>query len=129
MISIRTMAYDRIEEAVSFDRVFFNKAPQGTEFPYVVFSFPNEGRAYHEQVEKLLQVRVYDHEKDGYNVATELEAAVDAIEAAFDYKTATEGTTTAWFKKIGRTELPFPADEEVWGRELLFEMRNYKLGV
>jgi len=127
MTSIRTMVYAKAVAITT--RVFFNKAPRGTEFPYVVFSFPDEGRAYHNQVEKMLQVRVYDHEKDSYNVALEIETLTDELEAVFDYKTASHETTTAWFRKIGRIEIPFPVDDQTWGRELLFEMRNYKLGV
>lgn len=127
MTSIRTMVYAKA--AAIADRVFFVKAPEGTTFPYVVFSFPDEGRAYHQQIEKMLQLRVYDHEKDGYTVATEIETLTDELEETFDYKTASHETTTAWFRKIGRNEIPFPEDDETWGRELLFEMRNYKLGV
>jgi len=126
MTSIRKMVYNKLITIA--DRVFFDKAPPGEEFPHVVYSFPNEGRAYKKQVEKLLEIRVYDHEKDGYNVSIELETMTDEVETAFDYKTASHGTTTAWFKKIARTEIPFPVDEETWGRELLFEMRNYKMG-
>ncbi len=123
MTSIRKMVYNKL--ILIADRVFFTKAPTGTEFPFVVFSYPYEGRAYKQQVEKMLQIRVYDHEKDGYNVSSEIESVTDAIEAAFDYQTAEHEASSAWFRKIGRTELPFPVDEEVWGRELLFEMRNY----
>ena len=126
MTAIRTMIYAKA--AAIATRVFFNKAPRGTEFPYVVFSFPEEGRAYHNQIEKMLQIRVYDHEKDAYNVATAIETLTDELEAAFDYKTATSGETKAWFRKIGRIEIPFPEDDQTWGRELLFEMRNYQLG-
>ncbi len=126
MTNIRTMVYDKLSPLC--DNVFFSKAPEGTTFPYVVFSFPAEGRAYHQQVEKMLQIRVYDHQKDKYNMATEIEALTDDIEAVFDYRTAASGTTSAWFRKIGRIEIPFPPDEETWGRELTFEMRNYKTG-
>lgn len=126
MTSIRTMVFAKLAELA--ERVYFDKAPEGTEFPYVVFAFPAEGRAYKQQVEKLLQIRVYDHEKSAYNVATAIEDLTDLIESNFDYKTATHDTTTAWYRKIGRTEIPFPTDDETWGRELLFEMRNYKLG-
>ena len=127
MTSIRTMVYAK---AVAIaDRVYFDKAPEGTLFPYVVFSFPDEGRAYHQQIEKMLQIRVYDHEKDQYNVATAIETLTGELEEAFDYRTASHETTTAWFRKIGRIEIPFPVDDQTWGRELLFEMRNYKLGV
>ena len=74
MTSIRTMVYTK---AVAItDRVYFNKAPEGIAFPFVVFSFPDEGRAYHNQVEKMLQVRVYDHEKDSYNVALDRKSVV-----------------------------------------------------
>ena len=127
MTSIRKMVYDKAVAIAT--RVFFDKPTIGTKFPYVVFSFPNEGRAYHNQVEKMLQVRVYDHEKDAYDVMTAIETLTDELEAAFDYITAASGETTAWFRKIGRTEIPFPEDDKTWGRELLFEMRNYKLGV
>jgi len=126
MTEIRKMVY--VKAAAIATRVFFNKVPEGTKFPYVVFSFPDEGRAYHNQIEKMLQIRVYDHEKDAYNVATAIETLTDELETAFDYMTATSGETTAWFRKIGRIEIPFPGDEKTWGRELLFEMRNYKLG-
>jgi len=127
MTDIRTMVF--VKASTIADRVFFNKAPRGTAFPYVIFSFPDEGRAYHQQIEKMLQIRIYDHEKDGYNCPLEIEAITDNLEAGFDYKTASHDTTTAWFRKIGRNEIPFPEDDETWGRELLFEMKNYKLGV
>ena len=84
MTAIRTMIYAKA--AAIATRVFFNKAPRGTEFPYVVFSFPEEGRAYHNQIEKMLQIRVYDHEKDAYDVMTAIEALTDELEAALDRK-------------------------------------------
>ena len=122
----RKIVYDKL--IALCPRVYYQQAPQGAVFPYVVFVFPTEGRQYKHQVERMLEVNVYDSSDSGYNVALEIENLTDSIDKVLDYQTGNYGDIRAWFRRIGRTAIPYPSDSNIWRRELLYVYTTYNMG-
>jgi hypothetical protein len=121
---LRKIVYDKLATVLA--NVYFDRAKQGTTFPYAVFSFPAEGRHYKEQVARELEVSLYDVAKSGYNVASAIEDMADEIVRVLDYSTGSHGDTSVWFRIDNRIETPFPDGVDMWGRTLQFTARTYK---
>lgn len=124
MFDLRKIVYQAI--STYCPRCYYGQAAQGCEFPYIVFSFPSNGRAYKEQVARELEVAIYDAPKSGYNVANEIDTLTDNVKASLDYKTGSQDATSVWFKFEQRTEVPFPDGATIWGRVLRFTAHTYK---
>ncbi len=124
MLDLRTIIYQRLSPLCP--RCYYGQATQGSAYPYVVFSFPSNGRAYKEQVQREVEIAIYDAPKTGYNVATAIDTLADEITRVLDYKTGSQGDTSVWFKFEQRTELPFPDGTTMWGRLLRFTAHTYK---
>lgn len=124
MNNLKKIVYEKLVTVLP--NVYFDRALQGTTFPYVVFSFPNEGRHYKDQVVREVEVSLYDTSKTGYNVSQAIDDMADEIIRVLDYKTGSQGVISVWFKIENRIETPFPDGVDVWGRTLQFTARTYK---
>lgn len=109
------------------DNVYFQKAPQDASLPYIVFSFPNEGRGHRGQIEKVLEIHIYDCEREDYFVADSIETMADSINNVLDYITDTDTNYSYWFRRISRISVPYPPESNIWHRELRYSMKTYKL--
>lgn len=121
---IRKIVYQRLTQVCA--NVYYEDVPHDSLLPYIVFSFPNDGRVYKNQVVSDLQVDIYDVDRDGYNVSREIDRMVREVERLFDYQSFLEGETSFWFKRRTRTAIPFPDDVNIWARQLVFETRSYR---
>jgi len=124
LIDLRTIVYQKISPLCS--NCYYGKAIQGATYPYVVFSFPSNGRAYKDQVEYELEVAIYDAPKSGYNVASAIDKLAGKIREVLDYQTGSQGETSGWFKFEQRIEIPFPDGADILGRTLRFTAKTYK---
>jgi hypothetical protein len=124
LINLRKIVFSKVSPLCS--NLFYEEAPQDTAYPYVVFSFPSNGRAYKGQVQRELELAIYDAPKSGYNVATAIDNLADEITRVLDYTTGAQGDLSAWFKFEQRTEIPFPDGTTMWGRILRFTAHTYK---
>ena len=105
--------------------------PHDAVLPYIVYSFPSNGRLYRNQSVSDLQVEIYDVDRDGYNVSVEIDRTVSEVEQLFDYQSFSQGETSFWFRLTGRTALPFPDDVNIWSRRLSLRQgyTNYRSSI
>jgi hypothetical protein len=121
---IRKVVYEQL--ATICDNVYYEDVPHASLLPYIVFSFPSNGRMYRNQVVSDMQVDIYDVDRDGYNVSVGIDRTVMEVERLFDYRSFSEGETSFWFKIRTRTAIPFPNDVNIWARQLVFETKIYR---
>ena len=81
---IRKIVYQRLTQVCA--NVYYEDVPHDSLLPYIVFSFPNDGRVYKNQVVSDLQVDIYDVDRDGYNVSREIDRMVREVERQLDYQ-------------------------------------------
>lgn len=122
---VRKVVYQQLIKVCP--NVYYEDVPHDAVLPYIVYSFPSNGRLYRNQSVSDLQVEIYDVDRDGYNVSVEIDRTVSDVERLFDYQSFSQGETSFWFRLTGRTALPFPDDVNIWSRRLVFETRIYKL--
>lgn len=132
MNDLRKIVYDILLKVPSVtNNVYFMKAPMDASLPYIVFTFPSEGRTHKGQEEIVLEVNVYDCERGEYNVANQIERLTDNINFELDYKTGeTENhadETAYWFRKTSRIAVPYPQDSNMWRRELRYNVKKYSI--
>lgn len=106
--------------------VYYEIAPDDAILPYIVYSSPTDGRVYKNQVVSDVQIDIYDAERDGYNVAVEIDNYLKEVESLLDYKSFAEGNSSFWFKRTSRQAIPFSEDSNIWARQLVFETRIYR---
>jgi len=106
--------------------VHYEIAPDDAILPYIVYSFPTDGRKYKNQTVSDLQVDIYDAERNDYNVAREIDSLINEVEGLLDYKSFFQGGSSFWFKRTTRQAIPFPEDSNIWARQLVFETRIYR---
>jgi hypothetical protein len=119
---VRDIVYNALSAVC--DRVYYQEAPQGAIYPYVVYSFPSEEWQLKDQERYILEVLVYDIDKNGYNVANEIESLTRKLDDVLNYKSLESADNKAWFYRVSRLALPYV--ENIWRRELRYRMRNYR---
>jgi len=124
LIDLRTIVYQKLSPLC--EQVYYQEAPQACVLPYAVFSFPSSNRVYKEQRQYELEVTIYYAEKNGYNVASSIDALTEQIISVLDYKTGDSSDLSAWFKFEQRLEVPFPDGSHLWGRQLRFTAYTYE---
>lgn len=121
---IGEVVYNSIKEHC--DRVYYQEPPEDAIIPYVVYQFPNEGRAYKDQVELYLEINIFDAERDDYNVSFEIDSLADNINLSLDHKSFLNGSTSFWMKRTSMIRVPFPEDVHIWSRQLEFQIKTYR---
>lgn len=121
---VRKIVYQELTKVCP--AVYYEEVPHNAKLPYIVYTFPSDGRVYKNQVVSDLQVDIFDVERDGYNVSREIDRMLRKVELAFDYKSFMEGETSFWFKRTSRTAIPFPEDVNMRARQMVFETRIYR---
>lgn len=132
MNNLRKIVYDILLRVPSLQsNVYFMEAPQDANLPYVVFTFPTQGRSHREQQEMAVQVDIYDCERGGYNVANQIEDLTDNINLELDYTTGRMdnqyGSKAYWFRNTSRISVPYPQESNIWHRELRYTVKTYNV--
>lgn len=121
---VRTIVYQQLSTLT--DNVYYEVAPDDAILPYIVYSFPSDGRVYKNQSVSDLQIDIYDADRDGYNVSREIDNTLREVVILFDYKSFSQGESSFWMKQTSRQAIPFPEDSNMWARQLIFETRIYR---
>ena len=130
MNNLRKIVYNKLLNVPSLteSKIFYAKAPQGSALPYVVFSFPSTGRKHKGQEDKVLEINIYDCERDNYNVADSIEQQTDDIDAELDYSSEASDGWSYWFRRTSRISVPYSQESNIWRRELRYSMKAYDIG-
>lgn len=121
---LRQAVYDKLV-AVGQD-VYYETAPDHAKLPYIVYSFPSELISYQKRIVKLLQIDLYDVEREGYNVKEKIELTADNVDAVIDYVPLAYGSVIGWCRRLNRIGVPFPEGTNLMQRELTYELKTYK---
>ncbi len=81
---VRTIVYQQLSTLT--DNVYYEVAPDDAILPYIVYSFPSDGRVYKNQSVSDLQIDIYDADRDGYNVSREIYNTLREGVILVDYK-------------------------------------------
>ena len=119
MMDMLEFITDTLKSAAA--RVYLEKAPEGTDFPYVTYRFPTSNEAEFRE-DFILEVNLWDHGED----TTALEELTEDVDEALNrtkHLTATADMQLSVYR-INRMMIPDP-DPKIRRRELRYEVKAY----
>lgn len=126
MIELLSVIYAKL--LVVHPRVFLERAPDKTQFPYVTYNLPTSDEQENRE-DFILEVDIWDNKTD----TTVLETLTSTIDGNGAITGATglnrlhhyeNGVLQADFYRINRLQLPDP-DEKIRRRQLRYEVKAY----
>lgn len=103
--------------------VYFEKAPKGSSFPYLVYSFDTVNYIYDSRDDVFMLIDVWDRRES----TTEVERLTDEVESLLGYLNHPDSKILATFYKESRMSVE-DEDDLIKHRQLRVKIENYYIG-
>lgn len=104
-----------------YTRTYFDRAPRGTTFPFVVFSTPSSFQNQDGAMTIVLRINIYDN--TGNSIST-LETTTEKIKKGLQKKVYTDANMMLFFRCESILQIP-NTNENIRQRELTFSVKYY----
>jgi len=105
-------------------RVFNEHATANAIFPYVVFKFTSSTNLVSDREDIILEIDIWDTQKDGYDATLNVELLTDKIDKFLKKNRHIDDNQFLMFQKINRLNLP-DEDTNVRRRQLRYVVKYY----
>ena len=106
-------------------RSHMDKAPEGEELPFIVFKLPNSD-IQGEREDFILEVDIWDKERSGYDVRTEVTNLTEDVDQALNKLVHLEQGFLTRLHKINQLSVP-DDDNSIWRRQLRYRCLTYNV--